>query len=216
MPRWASVPLPPLPGTRRKGGSGPVSSSNPSAAPLLCPHIHASRRVERVGRPGKALAGGQRCELRRRRLCSWGLDFQVRCAPAQPRQAASASASPANAARGSNRPLRPRTEPPPLPPRPAHHPPPHSVRRSRVSQVLWSIACIRCLALPPLILAVSPCPTWTSWTLNSGRGLVQLLPKQVMGSPLSSSARSKITLDPVTGKCYPRRIRHLINRVVLS
>jgi hypothetical protein len=49
VPRWASVPLPLLPGTRRKGGSGPVSLSNPSAAPLLCPHIHASRRVERVG-----------------------------------------------------------------------------------------------------------------------------------------------------------------------
>ena len=55
----------------------------------------------------------------------------------------------------------------------------------------------------------------TSRTLNTGKRLVQLLPKQVMVSPLSSLARSKITLGPNTGECYPGRIRHVINRVVL-
>ena len=78
------------------------------------------------------------------------------------------------------------------------------------------MACTRCLDLPPLLLAVSPCATGTSWTLNPDRGLVQLLPKHLMGSPLSSLAWFKIMLDPITGECCPRRRRHVINRVVLS
>ena len=141
----------------------------------------------------------------------------MRCAPTQPRQAAAnpACTPHANATRGPSHPLRPQTKPPPLLSRPAHHLHPHSVQRPRVFQVFWSIVCIRCLDLLLLLLAVLPYPPWTLWTLNTGRGLMQPLPKKVMGSPLSSSTRSKITLDLVIGECYSKKVRHMMNRVVL-
>ena len=57
-------------------------------------------------------------------------------------------------------------------------------------QVFWSIACIRS---PPLLVRLLG-PPCTPRPLKPDRGLVQLLPRRMMGSPLPSSARSKITL----------------------
>ena len=64
--------------------------------------------------------------------------------------------------------------------------------------IFWSMACIRCLDFPPLLLAVSSYVHGTSLILDPGRGLVQLLAKQMMASPLSSLAQTKTTVDPVT------------------
>jgi hypothetical protein len=76
--------------------------------------FYAGRRVERTGRPGEALAGGQRCEPRKQRLSGGGLDFQGHRAPAQLGQAAAVTA------------CAPPDPPPHLPPSPADQdkPPP--------------------------------------------------------------------------------------------
>ena len=184
----------------QKDQSPPASAHHPPLPPVgqLGQDSYCCHRPQLT--TFRLMRDGQRCKLRRLHLCSGGLDLRVRCAAVQPRQvaAASAYASPANTVCGPSRVLCPQAKLQPLPPRPAHHAPPHSVQRSRVPQVLWSIACIRCLALPPILLVCLPGPFCTTWPLNPGRRLVQLLPKRKMGSPLSSLVHAKITLDPVT------------------